>query len=408
LETSIEKKKAEEAIKYHNAGGNKPLDYDMEGNILPYLWNRLQTNPVAQTQEGPSGSQPRCSSCARQPVVCPDNIYGNQNPIEFEQMSNQGFQRLMEGISVPSGSSNRPESPPYEGKGKKRANYLAQIVQEGGAGLINFLLSAIVKPTDGAGEKLPDVCNVREWHYRDLMRFSEAAWKEWKTACLEELESLQKRSIFKLTDPPKGRKIIGCQWVFDIKSDGQKKARLVAQGFTQVEGLDYNELFSPVVRFESVRVIFALAALNGWYMTGVDVRMAYLYSKLDEEIYMRQPEGFIATGQENKVIRLQRALYGLKQAGLGWWKELFQSMKVLGFKRLNSDDRIFVCREGTELIMAVVYVDDAMFFGKNKKLVDKKKALFMNKWECHDLGEVKEFLHMQDKVLILLLTKSIT
>jgi hypothetical protein len=89
-----------------------------------------------------------------------------------------------------------------------------------------------------------------------------------------------------------------------IKSDGWKKAQLVAQGFSQVEGLDFNELFSPVVQFESVRVIFALAALNKWYMTEVDVRTAYLYGKLDEEIYMRQPEGFIATGQEKKVIRL--------------------------------------------------------------------------------------------------------
>jgi hypothetical protein len=70
-------------------------------------------------------------------------------------------------------------------------------------------------------------------------------------------------------------------------------------------------------------------------------------------------------------------------------------MKVLGFKHLNSDAWIFVCREGTELIVAVVYVDDAMFFGKNKNLVNKKKALFMNKWECHDLGEVKEFLRMR-------------
>jgi hypothetical protein len=97
-------------------------------------------------------------------------------------------------------------------------------MQEGGAGLINFLLSAAVKPTDGAGEKLPNVCNVHKWHYRDLMRFPEAAWKEWKTACLEELESLRKHNVFKLTDPPKGCKIIGCQWVFNIKSDGRKKA----------------------------------------------------------------------------------------------------------------------------------------------------------------------------------------
>jgi hypothetical protein len=174
----VEKKKAEEAIKYHNSSGNEPLEYDTEGNTLPYLWNRLQDNPVAQPQEGPSGSQPRRSSRVRQPVVRPDNIYGNQNPIESEQMSNQGFQRLTEGVPAPSGSGNRPKSPPYEGKGKKHADYLARIVQEGGAGLINLLLSAAIKPTDGAGGKLPDVRNVREWHYRDLMRFPEAARKE--------------------------------------------------------------------------------------------------------------------------------------------------------------------------------------------------------------------------------------
>ena len=92
-----------------------------------------------------------------------------------------------------------------------------------------------------------------------------------------------------------------------------------------------------------MRIIFALATLHGWYMTSVNVCMAYLYGKLDEEIYMRQPEGFIARGQESKVIRLHRALYSLKQAGLAWWKELSQSMKALGFKCLNSDARIFMC-----------------------------------------------------------------
>ena len=116
---------------------------------------------------------------------------------------------------------------------------------------------------------------------------------------------------------------------------------------------------------------------------GVGVCTAYLYGKLDEEIYMRQPKGFIARGQESKVICLKRALYGLKQAGLAWWKELcIQFMKDLGFACLNLDARIFMCQEGTKLIVAVVYVDDAMFFSKNKKLVKKKKALFMAKWEC--------------------------
>jgi hypothetical protein len=149
---------------------------------LPYQC--VENDPPTQPQEGPSGSQPRCSGHVRQLVVRPDNIYRNQNPIESEQMSNQGFQRLTEGIPAPSGSSNRSKSPPNEGKGKQCADYLAWIVQEGGAGLINFLLSAAIKPIDGAGGKLPNVRNVCEWHYRDLMCFPEAAWKEWKTACM--------------------------------------------------------------------------------------------------------------------------------------------------------------------------------------------------------------------------------
>ena len=164
----------------------------------------------------------------------------------------------------------------------------AKIVWERGAKLINLLLNkAAVKPSSQASGELPNVCNVREWHYRDLMCFLEATQKEWKTAMLEELELLRKRNVFELTDLPKGHKSIGCRWVFDVKTDGRKKARLVAPGFSQVEGIDFNELFSPVVRFESERIVFALAALHGWYMTGVDVRMAYLYGKLDVEIYMQ-------------------------------------------------------------------------------------------------------------------------
>ena len=308
----VRQRKIKETLKHWGYGTNwrgvqPPTQFTDDGHLIPPLIPNptLPNDPAVQPQEDPSGSQLRRSGRTRQPVIHPDNIYGNQNPIDSEQMSNQGFQRLIVGVPVPSGSSNRPKSPLSEGKGKQRADHLARIVQEGDAGLINFLLSAAVKPTDGAGGKLPNVHNVREWHYRDLMRFPEAVRKEWKTACPEELESLQKHSVFKLTDLPKGHKTIGCRWVFDVKSDGQKKARLVAQGYSQAEGVDFNELFSPVVRFESVRIIFTLAALNGWYMTRVDVRMAYLYGKLDEEIYMRQPEGFVTTGQENKVIRLQ-------------------------------------------------------------------------------------------------------
>ena len=140
--------------------------------------------------------------------------------------------------------------------------------------------------------------------------------EEWKHACRKELESLHRRRVYELVDLPKGRKVIKNRWVFNLKSDGQKKARLVAKGFSQVEGIDYDEIFSPVVQFETVWMMIALAALKDWHISGLDVKTAFLYGELDEELYMEQPEGFKDPKNNNKVMRLKKAMYGLKQAAL--------------------------------------------------------------------------------------------
>jgi Reverse transcriptase (RNA-dependent DNA polymerase) len=209
--------------------------FDERGVKIPYV---PQLPP--QPQEGSSGLQPRRSGCERRPVVCPDNVYESRNPTQSVQMSNREFREIIDDVPAPSGSGNRPVSPPHEEKGKKCADYLVKMVQEGGAGLINFLLSAAVLSAPAKG-KIPEVSNVREWHFRDLMRLPKAMQEEWKIACKEELEALHRR-IFKLTDLPKGCKTIGCRWVFDVKSNSCKKARLVAQGFSQVEAIDFNKI----------------------------------------------------------------------------------------------------------------------------------------------------------------------
>ena len=151
--------------------------------------------------------------------------------------------------------------------------------------------------------------------------------------------------------------------------------------------------------------MLALSLLEDWHIQGLDVWNAFLYGKLDKEIYMEQPEGFKVKGQENKVLCLCCALYSLKQVALAWWKELAKSMKELCFKCLSSDAGLFVYKTDQEFVIAVAYVDDAMFFGPDYELVIKKKQEFMDKWECCDLGEIKEFLRMcikQNKNMVIL------
>ena len=142
-----------------------------------------------------------------------------------------------------------------------------------------------------------------------------------------------------------------------------------------MEGIDYDKIFSPVVQFEMVWLMIALAALKNWHITGLDVQTAFLYGELEEELYMEQPEGFKIKGQEHKVLRLWRAIYGLKQAALAWWKALDKSMADLGFKRLLSDSGIFINKDKT--IFVIVYVDDVLFLGADKKALLKIKERFM-------------------------------
>jgi hypothetical protein len=265
-------------------------------------------------------------------------------------------------------------------------------VEEGGVEFLNYLLAKAVTPDSGS----PDVSKVREWSFKDIMRMSPAQQKEWKMACKQELDSLRVQDVYDIVDPPPGRKIIKNRWVFNVKSDRRKKARLVAKGFSQVEGIDFDNIFSPVVRFETVCLMLALAVLENWNMLGVDVKTAFLYGELDEELYMEQPEGFKIKGQERKVLQLKRAIYGLKQAALQWWRALDKSMHKLGFKRLLSDSGLFIMKNASQEpeVIVIVYVDDAVFMGPNKSTVSKARDCFMKVWECHDLGEIKEYLHM--------------
>jgi hypothetical protein len=211
----------------------------------------------------------------------------------------------------------------------------------------------------------------------------------------EEVKALNDRDVWELVDRPNDRKPIRCRWVYSIKSDKRKRARLVAKGFSQIPGIDFDETFSPVARFETVRLLLATAALEDWEIEALDVKTAFLYGALDEELYMEQPPGFIKKGQEGKVYRLKKALYGLKQASLAWNKAANKSLEQLGFRRLISDAGIYKYKSGSTTIIVILYVDDVIFMGNNYKLLMEKKKLFMKKWECRDMGAISEYLGMK-------------
>ena len=120
---------------------------------------------------------------------------------------------------------------------------------------------------------------------------------KWVAASTEEFEGLTKMGIWKLVDRPADRKTIKCRWTYVMKSDGRYKAQLVAKGYTQIQGIDYEETFSLVARYESIRYLLTHAALQDWEIETMDVKLAYLHGVLEEEIYMEQLEGFVGQGE---------------------------------------------------------------------------------------------------------------
>lgn len=143
--------------------------------------------------------------------------------------------------------------------------------------------------------------------------------KEWVSAMKEEIVSIERNKTWTLVDLPQGRKPIGLKWVYKVKRDpsgrvSKYKARIVAKRYVQKQGIDYEEVFAPVARIETVRVILALAGSNGWWVHHLDVNSTFLNERLEEEVYVMQPEGFEKKGDEGKVYKLSKALYGFKKS----------------------------------------------------------------------------------------------
>ncbi|KAJ4820349.1 polyprotein [Rhynchospora pubera] len=232
--------------------------------------------------------------------------------------------------------------------------------------------------------------------------FEEAAEKEeWRQAMDEEMSAIEQNQTWQLVKLPKDRVAIGVKWVYKTKfgPDGsilKHKARLVAKGYAQKQGIDYEETFSPVARFETIRLLMAVAAQLKQPVYQFDVKSAFLNGELMEEVYVDQPEGFEVKGKENWVYRLSKALYGLKQAPRAWYSKIDAHFQKLGFKRSKNEPNLYVKHKGEEGLMGVcLYVDDMIYFGTNDAMLREFKEQMMAVFEMTDLGKMHYFLGLE-------------
>ena len=217
--------------------------------------------------------------------------------------------------------------------------------------------------------------------------------EHWKAAADLEYASLIENDTWELATLPDGREVIGYKWVFRVKHDSEGKVerfkgRLVAKGYSQQYGIDYDETFSPVVRFSSIRTLLAYAVQQGMLIHHMDVVTAFLNGQLHEEIYMKQPPGYIQPGQEELVCRLKKSLYGLKQSPRCWNLTFCEHMKSMGFKQCDADPCIFI-RKGSELSIVAVYVDDLILITETVDEMQQIKANLANRFKMTDMGQLR-------------------
>jgi hypothetical protein len=200
----------------------------------------------------------------------------------------------------------------------------------------------------------------------------------WKEAVRSEMESIMSNGTWEVVERPYGCKPAGCKWVLKkkLRPDGtidKYKAIRVAKSYTQKEGEDFFDTYSPVTRLTIIRVLLSLAASHGPLVHQMDVKTTFLNGELEEEIYMDQPEGFVVKGQERMACELVKSLYGVKQAPKQWHDKFDRTLTSVGFVTNEADKCVYYRYGGGEGVILCMYADDIFIFGMNLEVIKEVK-----------------------------------
>nr|KAJ0186503.1 hypothetical protein LSAT_V11C900486210 [Lactuca sativa] len=221
----------------------------------------------------------------------------------------------------------------------------------------------------------------------------------WKKAMQREITGLEENNTWELTLLPPRKKAIDSKWVYKIKykPNGEVeryKARLVAKGYTQMEGVDFHDTFAPVAKLVTVRVLLTIAVKHGWIIHQLDVNNAFLHGDLNEEIYMKIPQGF-RKENETRVCKLKKSLYGLKQASRNWYQKFTTTLQKLEYRQSQADHSLFIHKHGDVFVAALIYVDDVIIVGNNQTKIEDTKSSLDTSFSIKDLGDLKYFLGIE-------------
>ncbi|GJW06717.1 retrovirus-related pol polyprotein from transposon TNT 1-94 [Tanacetum coccineum] len=231
--------------------------------------------------------------------------------------------------------------------------------------------------------------------YKDAL--TQSCWIE---AMQEELNEFKRLEVWELVPRPNKVMVITLKWIYKVKLDElggilKNKARLVARGYRQEEGIDFEESFASVARLEAIRIFLAFAAHMNMVVYQMDVKTAFLNGNLREEVYVSQPDGFVDPDNPNHVYKLKKALYGLKQAPRAWYDMLSSFLISQDFSKGLVDPTMFIRREGKELLLVQIYVDDIIFAASTPELCDLFAKIMCSKFKMSMMGKISFFLGLQ-------------
>ena len=246
-------------------------------------------------------------------------------------------------------------------------------------------------------ELLDYVCTVNvPTTYNEAVSSPDA--ENWKQAMDDEIKSLESNDTFTVTEIPETKTVVGGKWVYTVKGNHKNpvyKARYVAKGYSQVEGIDFTETFSPTARMESIRMLTQVAVQNDWSLHQMDVKAAYLHAPIECDVYVKSPPGYQKS--PTTVWKLNKSLYGLRQSGRNWHNLLHDYLHEINFKQSTSDPCVFIQQVDDHTIVMLVWVDDIIIASSSMELMNQFKRKLNQRFHMKDLGEISSFLGIQFK-----------